>query len=81
VAQFKAARTAFACLVATMNLAVVLEKLPLALGMNRPVFLAGLAASWGGQVPLVVAATQVVSPSAWSLNRHFVAPPKKTFRR
>merc|ERR1719453_777965 len=41
-----------------MNLAVVIEKIPVVMGRTSTVFYAGLVGSWVGQVPLVLICTK-----------------------
>lgn len=48
---FHQVRIPLAALVFAMNLAVVLEKIPMSMGRTAVVFKAGLVGSWLGQVP------------------------------
>ena len=52
--KFEESRYSLAAVVFLMNLAVVLEKIPMACGYTRIVFIVGFGASWCVQVPAVL---------------------------
>mmetsp|Transcript_5263 Transcript_5263/g.8079 ORF Transcript_5263/g.8079 Transcript_5263/m.8079 type:complete len:519 (-) Transcript_5263:1698-3254(-) len=51
IKTFVDARVSFCCVLISMNLAVFLEQIPMAMGKARAVFLVGVVGSWLGQVP------------------------------
>eukprot|EP00939_MAST-03C_sp_MAST-3C-sp1_P001878 g1878.t1 len=57
--KYEKIRIPFATLAVFMNLAVTLERIPMAMGRTREVFIAGFLGSWVVQVPAVVLCTQL----------------------
>jgi Na+-driven multidrug efflux pump len=64
IAEFGRLRIPIAAMLVWMNLAVALERVLIAAGRVRAVFLCGVVGSWGGQVPFAVLLTWLVKDVA-----------------